>query len=432
MDWRVIVLLLIACYALIAAYLYTRKVAPDTISFYGPILAIKSHSVGIFDSLTRFRRFLRAYGTTGVVVVAAVSVFITVLLFISLQYTLIFRPPPTGIYEPQNIFLLPGINDYVPSTFAVWFAFIITIVVHEFGHGILCRVEGLKVRSMGVLVAVIPIGFFVEPDEEELEKARGIPKARIFGAGISNNIVIGLVSFFVLALLIGFAIPATTPIVHGEYKDYPAAVAGIPLNSVIRQVNGVDVHTPDDVARILNSTKPGDAITVQADYRGQVTTYRLTLSAWPNGTTPMRDSGFMGIYYYPATTIAATMQNLASPTGFVRFIAVPFDMTMEGRYFQILAFDVPEQEYYGVPLPWIFWGLVHLSFWCAWININVGIFNAIPMIPLDGGYIMKEGVDGLLRRWGVPQLSRYVVGLISWLMLTIIVALIALPYLLHL
>jgi membrane-associated protease RseP (regulator of RpoE activity) len=432
MDWPIIVLLLIASYALIAFYLYKKKIWADRISFYGPVIAIKSYGVGIFDSLTRFRSVLRAYGSAGIVLVAVVSVFITIMLFVSLRYTLVFRPPPTGIYEPQNIFLLPGINDYVPSTFAVWFAFVLTIVVHEFGHGILCRIEDLKVRSMGVLIAVIPIGFFVEPDEEELEKSRGIPKARIFGAGISNNIAIGVISFIILFLLVGSAIPSTAPIVHGEYKGYPASEAGIPLNSIIRQVNGVDVQTPGDVSLVLNTTKPGDRITVHAEYQGNTTPYTLTLAAWPNGTTPPRDSGFMGIYYYPATAISETLKNLASPLGFVRFIAVPFDTSLEGRYLQILAFDVPEQGYYTVPVPAVFWGFVHVAFWCAWININVGIFNAIPMVPLDGGYIMKEGVDAVLRRWELLHLSRYVVGLVSWLMFSIIISLIALPYLLNL
>ena len=52
-------------------------------------------------------------------------------------------------------FLIPGLNEFVPSTFAVWFAFILTLVIHEFGHAILCRVEQIKVKAMGVLFFVI-------------------------------------------------------------------------------------------------------------------------------------------------------------------------------------------------------------------------------------------------------------------------------------
>ena len=92
------------------------------------------------------------------------------------------RPKPTGIYEPQNILLLPGINDYVPSTFAVWFAFFLTIVIHEFGHAILPG-GGHQGPGYGSAPAVIPIGFFVEPDEEELEQKKGMPKIRMFGPG---------------------------------------------------------------------------------------------------------------------------------------------------------------------------------------------------------------------------------------------------------
>lgn len=71
------------------------------------------------------------------------------------------------------------------------------------------------------------------------------------------------------------------------------------------------------------------------------------------------------------------------------------------------------------------------SFWCAWININVGIFNAIPMVPLDGGYIFKEGVDRLLDRRGLIKYSGYVVGAVSYVMIVVLVSLIMLPYLLH-
>ena len=146
-------------------------------------------------------------GRAGVAAVIIVSVFITVMLFISVRYTLLVQPEPTGIYKPQNILLLPGINEYVPSTLAVWLAFIITIAVHEFGHAILCRVENIKVKTMGVLVAVIPIGFFVEPDEEELDRTRGMAKIRMFGAGITNNLVVGFSCFILLILCMGLVVP---------------------------------------------------------------------------------------------------------------------------------------------------------------------------------------------------------------------------------
>jgi len=429
MNWILLIIFLIAAYAAIAYYIHSRKLWEDRITFYGPILALKTNRVGFFDKFAAFRTFFRIYGTTGVIAVIIVSVFITFMLFISVRYTLLVQPEPTGIYKPQNILLLPGINEYVPSTLAVWLAFIITIAVHEFGHGILCRVENIKVKTMGALVAVIPIGFFVEPDEEELDKTKGMAKVRMFGAGITNNLVVGFSCFFLLILFMGLATPFSQPVIHGVYKDYPAASAGIPPGSIVTAVNGVPVNSRADVSSILNTTKPGNTLTLTVEKDKIVKDYQLTLSAWP-GDIPDRTSGFMGVEYYDGAAVMSVIQGMLSPIGFFQFLIVPFANDSGVQLLRILAFETPETIYYQVPFEG-FWGVVNLLFWCAWININVGIFNAIPMIPLDGGYIFKEGVDRLLDRRGLLKYSSYVTSAVSYLMLVVLVSLIALPYLLH-
>ena len=417
MNWILLVILLIAVYAAIAYYIYSRKLWEDRITFYGPIMAIKTNRIGFFDKFIAFRTFFRIYGTAGVAAVIIVSVFITVMLFISVRYTLLVQPEPTGIYKPQNILLLPGINEYVPSTLAVWLAFIITIAVHEFGHAILCRVENIKVKTMGVLVAVIPIGFFVEPDEEQLDRTRGMAKIRMFGAGITNNLAVGFSCFILLILCMGLVVPVTQPIIHGVYKDYPAAIAGIPPGSIVTAVNGVPVTSRADVSTILNTTQPGTILTLTVEKDSVSRDYPLTLSAWP-GDIPDRTSGFMGVEYYDGTAVMGVIQGMLSPIGFFQFLIVPFASDSGVQFLRILAFETPDTTYYQVPFEG-FWGVIHLLFWCAWINLNVGIFNAIPMIPLDGGYIFKEGVDRLLDRRGLMKYSGYVTGAVGYLMLVV-------------
>jgi len=429
MNWILLIIFLISVYAAIAYYIHSRKLWEDHITFYGPILAVKTNRVGFFDKFAAFRTFFRIYGTAGLIAVIIVSVFITVMLFISVRYTLIVQPEPTGIYKPQNILLLPGINEYVPSTLAVWLAFIITIGVHEFGHAILCRVENIKVKTMGALIAVIPIGFFVEPDEEELDKTKGMAKVRMFGAGITNNLVVGFSCFLLLILFMGLVTPVSQPVIQGVYKDYPAASAGIPPGSIVTAVNGVPVASRIDVSTILNTTKPGNTLTLTAEKDKIVKDYVLTLSAWP-GDIPDRTSGFMGVEYYDGTAVMTVVQGMLSPLGFFQFLIIPFANDSGVQFLRILAFETPDTVYYQVPFEG-FWGVIHLLFWCAWININVGIFNAIPMVPLDGGYIFKEGVDRLLDRRGLLKYSGYVTGAVTYLMLVVLVSLIALPYLLH-
>ena len=429
MDWIVPIIFLVAVYAAVAYHIHSRKLWKDHITFYGPIMAIKTNRIGFFDKFAAFRRFFRFYGSAGVIAVVIVSVFITLMLFISVRYTLLVQPEPTGIYKPQNILLLPGINEYVPSTLAVWLAFIITIGVHEFGHAILCRVENIKVKTMGALIAVIPIGFFVEPDEEELDSTKGMAKIRMFGAGITNNLVVGFSCFVLLILCMGLVTPVSLPIIHGVYKDYPADSAGIPPGSIVTAINGVPVSSRADVSVILNETKPGDMLILTTEHEKNVKDYPLTLAAWP-AEVPDRTSGFMGVEYYDGSAVMAVVQGLLSPIGFFQFLIIPFANDTGVQFLRILAFETPDTTYYSVPFEG-FWGVMHLLFWCAWINLNVGIFNAIPMVPLDGGYIFKEGVDRLLDRRGLIKYSGYVSSAFSYLMLIVLVSLITLPYLLH-
>jgi membrane-associated protease RseP (regulator of RpoE activity) len=427
MDWLLLLILLIVLYATIAYYIHSRKLFEKHIVFYGPIMAIRTERIGFFDKFIAYRTFFRIYGTLGVIAVILVSVFITAMLFLAIRYTLIVQPAPTGIYEPQNILLLPGINEYVPSTLAVWLAFIITIGVHEFGHAILCRVENIRVKSMGALVAIIPIGFFVEPDEAELESVKGMPKMRMFGAGITNNLVVGFSCFVLLILCMGLVTPVAQPVIHGVYKDYPAELAGIQPGSMVKEVNGVPVNTRADITGILNITKPGDTIVLTTEKDGTAHPYNVTLTSWPT-EIPGQASGFMGIEYYDSALVKGAIGSMLSPLGFFQFLVIPFSSDTGAQYLRIMAFDMPETDYYQVPFEG-FWGVIHLLFWCGWININVGIFNAIPMVPLDGGYIFREGVDRLLERKGLLKYSGYITGTVSYLMLVVLVSLIMLPYL---
>lgn len=433
MDWVTILALLLGIYIIAAAYVKATGKFADHIGFYGPIMMIKTENVGFFDRFRPYSRILRVYGTLGVVMVVISAVLMTLMLVFAFNVTLATQPEPTGIYKPQNILLLPGINEYVPSTLAVWLAFFLTLVIHEAGHGILCRVEDIKVKSAGLLYAVIPIGAFVEPDEEDAERVHGWPKARMLGAGITNNIVIGGICFALFIMLVGMATPLDVPAVYGVYEGGPAYDAGLPTPSVITEIAGVPVSTRDEVTAILNTTQPGDRLAVTVEKDGVLTDCTLNLTTWPEAITEQvgpRSSGYMGIYYYDAAGVQGLVGQMFSPIGWLRFVTIPFDMSAAGQQLKVFAFATPAAAYYEEPFPF-FWGTIHFLFWSAWINVNVGIFNAIPMVPLDGGYILKEGVDRVLEPRGFGRYGQMFVALVSWLLLMMMVGLIAIPYLLH-
>ena len=212
MDWLPVVLLIVLIlYGVIAWIIRKRRIREDIITFYGPVMAIKTRRIGFFDRFRSISTVLRIYGSIGIAMVVVVSVLMTLLVLFSLRLEVAQPPPASGVFEPRNWFVIPGVNQFIPLTLPVLLAIAITIAIHEFGHGILCRVEGIVVKSMGVLLFVVPIGFFVEPDEEELERTPPVPKSRMFGAGIANNLVLGVACFGALILLLGAVTPVPGP-----------------------------------------------------------------------------------------------------------------------------------------------------------------------------------------------------------------------------
>jgi membrane-associated protease RseP (regulator of RpoE activity) len=432
MNWILLIVLLLAVYALIAFYIHRKKLWQDHITFYGPLMAIKTDRVGFFDRFIPFSTFLRLYGTLGVVMVVLVSVLTTAMLLFSVQHIVVQRPPLTMANDPKNALAIPGVNDFIPFTVAVWFGLFVTMIVHEFGHATLCRVEGIRVKSMGILLAVIPIGAFVEPDEEDQEKTTGLKKMRMFGAGITNNILVGVLCFALMIALLGFAVPVATPLIKGVYVDSPAQAAGVPPNSVLVAVNGVSVSSRSDVTAVLDKTQPGQTIPLLIDNKGARKEYQLTLASWPKDMSE-KTSGFMGVSYYDAPLVKEQFGLFATPVGIIMLLAIPIWTIMEPAtwsHFSLLTIDTVDTVMWQVPFA-EFWFVVQLLFWCGWFNFVVGTFNALPLVPLDGGYIFKEGVDRIFDRRGWLQYSGYVVSGISYAMLAVLLAVIILPLLLN-
>jgi membrane-associated protease RseP (regulator of RpoE activity) len=432
MDWILPIVILVTAYALAAYYIHKNKLWPEYITFYGPFMAVKTEKVGFFDRSIRFSTFLRLYGTLGVAMVVIVSALMTVMLFISVQHIVVQRAPLTAANELKNVLAIPGVNDFIPFTFAVWLGLLATMVVHEFGHAILCRVEGIRVKAMGVLMAVIPIGAFVEPDEEDQEKTKGLAKMRMFGAGITNNILLGVACFALVVFLLGFAVPVPTPLIHGVYVDSPANAAGVTPNSIIREVNGIPVSSRDEVATLLNTTKPGDSITLLTENKGLTSVHTLTLAAWPDEMSG-RTSGFMGVTYYDAPTVKEQFRLFYEPVGLIILLAIPiYTITDPASWsqFSLLTIDSVEALMWQVPFPQ-YWTVIQLLFWCGWFNLVVGTFNALPLVPLDGGYILREGVDRIMDRRGLLKYSAYVSGAVSYVMLAVLVAVVVLPLVLN-
>jgi len=100
---------------------------------------------------------------------------------------------PTALNDPVNTVAIPGVNDFMPlaSTPYVVLALVVATVVHEGGHALACRAEGVPVEEWGValLVGVVPLAGYVLPDDA-LDEADARTRMRVFALGVQHNLVV--------------------------------------------------------------------------------------------------------------------------------------------------------------------------------------------------------------------------------------------------
>ena len=277
------------------------------ISAYGPILMIRTQRGQEFlDRLAVHKSFWRLFANIGLpAMIIGMLVMFLLILFIDYSMLSSFQtdtvPPPGRFNEPRNLFLIPGLNEFIPFKWGL-IALIVTLVVHEFAHAILCKVEGIRVKSMGLLLAIIPIGGFAEPDEEQLlgkqsetdgedgtelkepkKLATRNERVRILTAGVMANFMTAVIAFILFFSLLASLSPVGDVTVVQTIQDYPAEKAGIEPNMIITSLGGMPVTSAHDFLISARNLEPGTETTLGVVENG--TKKEITLITSGNNET---------------------------------------------------------------------------------------------------------------------------------------------------
>ncbi|WP_049969556.1 site-2 protease family protein [Haladaptatus cibarius] len=293
MDTIVWVVIGITAYWFALLGLRANGMLPSYIGMQGPILTLHTQKgKKLLDKLSRPKRFWRAWGNFGLGIALVVMIG-TFLLLVLQAVSIIQNPPePTAVTQPRNVLVIPGVNDFLPLSVApeILLGLLIGLVVHEGGHGIFCRVEDIEIKSMGLaLFAILPIGAFVEPDEENRREADRGGQSRMFAAGVTNNFAVTILVFMLLfGPIMGSVTVASGAAVGGVFDGSAAGDAGIERGDRIVAVNGTDVENNADLNQKLAAIDSRSVtVTVEnGDERRQTTIERSLLVTAITQTSP--------------------------------------------------------------------------------------------------------------------------------------------------
>ncbi|MCI0497862.1 MAG: site-2 protease family protein, partial [Thermoplasmata archaeon] len=189
--WYGITFALIAAYVAVVLFLRKRGLLERFhLQIYGPFLMWKTvRGRKFLERLSRHRRFWNAYADVSVWITVTAMVAMIGLLVWSAVFVLTIRP--SGAPDPSYVVGLPGINPVIPLWYGI-LALAVAIVIHEAAHGILALIGRLRIKSLGLLFFVVPVGAFVEPDEDALKKAEPKVRDRMAAVGPATNILFAI------------------------------------------------------------------------------------------------------------------------------------------------------------------------------------------------------------------------------------------------
>ncbi len=298
----------------------------------------------------KFPRLLRVLGYFSVVVGFVGMVFICAQLILNTVDVFIKPDAVPGIQpvlpiEAKGVFFVP---------FLYWILSIFLLaLVHEFSHGVLARVHNVKVKSSGfaflcLLLPVIPAAF-VEPDEKVVQKRPYRQQLSIFAAGPISNLLFALAMFglfFLASPVLSAAFDAKGIELVSVAEDGPAFAAGLRDGDVIVSLNGLSLAAVENLTGVLNASSPGDELFVQ--------TVNSSLSVILGSNPKNVSKAYLGVQARP---------HLIPNSDFV--------------------------SKYGAWLPPVFKWSAGLIFWLFMLNIGIGLFNLLPIGPLDGGRMFQ-------------------------------------------
>jgi len=286
----------------------------------------------------KFPRLLKFSGNI-FIAIGFLGMTITLVYLFKSTYNLLFIPQaPPGLAP-----VLPGVAIAGLPKLSFWhwlIAILIVATIHEFCHGIYSRLIKVKIKSTGFAFLGPILAAFVEPDEKQLNKKKTKEQLQVLVAGPMANI---LMAGIVLLLLVYAFSPIASKMVDikgieiaGIDNNLPINNTGIKAGDIIEKINGVIIDDVNKIKATIKDMHAGEIVNVQTD-KGN---YEVILGK------NEKEETVLGV--------------------------------------SLIGYETEVKEKYKYIHPVFSWiGL--LLFWLFNISFGVGLFNLLPLGPVDGG-----------------------------------------------
>lgn len=473
---------------------------------YGPCVMVKTKlGTKLMDKYCKYTRFWRLFGIFSQIVALVLMIVIVYIMVVGV-FNLATSANRGGM-GLEYALAIPGVNPLLPIGYGILGLFV-AMVLHELSHGFQTRANSMQVDSTGLLLLVVPMGAFVEPNEAEVQKASRTAKLDLYSAGISMNFIVAVISFvlFSSVMLGGLSSPyGDSAAAYSITSGSPCDEVGIGSGVIIETVDGQPFELPGKGFPSY-SWKPGDTVTLAYVTEHGKDSKSVTWGVYIEGVTDNTSAAgnlFKGDYILGLQNMTKggpkhdiyvhgqfmEVMSETSPGDLLEFSLMKKDGTHFTKTFNIgerngkaftgiststsgMLFTTPNiileksrnpfmgavtlkdyatsslkyisgpfngfnpipdsvKWWYDAPLGGVFWMLVSALYWIFWLNIMLGVSNAIPAIPFDGGYIFLGWLDAVLEKAGMKDperrkaISEKTTSYVSILMIAMLILVIA-------
>lgn len=291
----------------------------------------------------------------------------------------------------------------------------IIVVIHEFGHFIFAKISGVYVYEFAIgmgpklfgkkkgeteyTIRAIPIGGFCQMAGEDLEDddLEKVPKNRrlqnktawqrflIMAFGPFNNFILAGVLLFAIALIWGGT--TMNPIISTIEDGSAAYEAGLKEGDTILSINNNKIKTNDDISLYLAVADPNKDVTFKVERsngtyknigfkpekigKGKKASYKYGIGLEQEKTT-----GIGQAFVYTYKKMGSLFKQM--------FVTVGYLFT--GRL-SLNQLSGPVGIYSVVGQSRAL-GISNLIYLMAFLSLNVGFINLLPIPAFDGGHIL--------------------------------------------